>query len=116
MVLVFHRGRRFSETCGARSTFSRRSSRIMPASPQLVAQHQQSYDFVEGDQANRVDTSRIAYRQPYCRIACGGEQVLVQLTGDDQHLPGHVFWNFRNASSNWFSALLQELLDNDQTI
>jgi hypothetical protein len=26
----------FSETCGARSTFSRRSSRIMPASPQLA--------------------------------------------------------------------------------
>ncbi|CSI42037.1 Uncharacterised protein [Vibrio cholerae] len=26
----------FSEMCGARRTFSRRSSRIMPASPQLA--------------------------------------------------------------------------------
>ncbi|AMO46900.1 Hypothetical protein AKI40_0473 [Enterobacter sp. FY-07] len=72
------------------------------------------YDFVEGDQANRVDTSRVA-NVNLVQVARGQEQVLVQLTGDDQHIfQSHVF-QFLSKQLG-FRCFNRELLDNDQTI
>ncbi|ABV15779.1 hypothetical protein CKO_04734 [Citrobacter koseri ATCC BAA-895] len=72
------------------------------------------YDFVEGDQANRVDTSCIAYVN-LVQVARSQEQVLVQLTGDDQHIfQSHVFQFLSQQLS--FRRFYRELLDNDQTI